>query len=98
MRSDLAWGYVLRCKQTNVRFEENYEYSFRTQNPSLVPLNGARGNTEVFTTSLPLPLREDETGAIRVGNSRVLLEMVIQDTPLVVSKEIPINHVAVFER
>jgi len=23
--------------------------------------------------TLPLPLREDETGAIRVGNSRVLL-------------------------
>lgn len=28
--------------------------------------------------TLPLPLREDETGAIRVGNSRVLLEIVIQ--------------------
>ena len=25
-----------------------------------------------------LPLKEDETGAIRVGNSRVLLELVIQ--------------------
>lgn len=25
------------------------------------------------------PLREDETGAIRVGNSRVLLEIVIRD-------------------
>jgi uncharacterized protein (DUF433 family) len=28
--------------------------------------------------TLPLPLREDESGAIRVGNSRVLLELVIQ--------------------
>lgn len=28
--------------------------------------------------TLPLPLREEETGAIRVGDSRVLLELVIQ--------------------
>jgi len=28
--------------------------------------------------TLPLPLREEETGAIQVRNSRVLLEIVIQ--------------------
>jgi uncharacterized protein (DUF433 family) len=28
--------------------------------------------------TLPLPLREEETGAIRVGNSRVLLELAIR--------------------
>jgi uncharacterized protein (DUF433 family) len=32
----------------------------------------------LFTESQPVPLRQDDAGAIRVGNTRVLLELVIE--------------------
>ncbi len=34
--------------------------------------------TSLVIEPLPVPLHEDETGAIRVGNTRVLLELVIR--------------------
>ena len=74
--------YVMLCN-----FDEFWLYDFNLQVDEPVDVVALKdlpkrisafGFMEIVFKSEKPPLRKDETGAIRVGNSRVLLEIVIQ--------------------